>query len=53
MSEETQDTTSEDCMHPYVHSSATYNNSQDLEAAQVPPIDEWIKRLQYIYRKEY
>ena len=36
-------------MHPYVHCSVIYN-CQDLEAAQV---DEWIKKLWYIYTMEY
>ena len=29
-------------MHPNVHSNITYN-SQDVEATQCPPTDEWIK----------
>ena len=39
-------------MHSYVYCSVIYN-SQDLEAAQVLPVDEWIKKLQYIYTMEY
>ena len=39
-------------MHPHVHSSIIYN-SQDLEAAQVPPVDEWVKKLWSIYTVEY
>ena len=39
-------------MNPYVHCSVIYN-SQDLEAAQVPSVDEWIKMLWYIYTVEY
>ena len=39
-------------MHPYVHSSVIYN-SQDLEAAQVPISNEWIKKLWYMYTTEY
>ena len=34
ISEETQNTNSKDCKHPYVHCSIISNN-QDLEAAQV------------------
>ena len=39
-------------MQPYVHSSIIYN-SYDLETAQVPIPDEWIKKLWYIYTIEY
>ena len=39
-------------MHPYVHCCVVYN-SQDLGAAQVSIIDEWIKKLWYIYTMEY
>ena len=39
-------------MHPYFHCSAIYN-SQGLEAAQVPTVDEWVKKLWYIYTMEY
>ena len=39
-------------MHFYVNCSIIYNN-QYLEAAQVPIVDEWIKKLWYIYTVEY
>jgi len=35
-------------MHPNVHSNITYN-SQDVEATQCPPTDEWTKKMWYIY----
>ena len=38
--------------HSYVHSSVIYN-CQDLERAQVISVDEWIKKLWYIYTMEY
>ena len=38
-------------MHPYVYCSVSYN-SQDLKAAQYPSINEWIKKLWYIYTME-
>ena len=50
--EETQNTNLKEYMHSYVYCSVIYN-SQDLEAAQVLPVDEWIKKLQYIYTMEY
>ena len=39
-------------MYPSVHSSAIYN-SQVLETAKCPSVDEWIKKLWYIYTMEY
>ena len=39
-------------MHPNVHSNITYN-SQDMEATQCPPTDEWIKKMCYLYAMEY
>ena len=38
--------------HPYVHYSVIYN-CQDMEAAQCPSVDEWIKHLWDIYPMEY
>ena len=38
-------------MHFYVNCSIIYNN-QYLEAAQVPIVDEWIKKLWDIYIME-
>ena len=35
-----------------VHCSIIYN-SQDLEIAKCPSVDEWIKKLWYIYTIEY
>ena len=35
-------------MHPQVYSS-TINNSQSMERAQCPSMDEWIKKMWYIY----
>ena len=39
-------------MHPYVHCNTIYN-SQVLETAKGPSLDEWIKKLWYIYKMEY
>ena len=39
-------------MHPYVHCSILGNNSQDLEATKCQSIEEWIKKLWYIYTME-
>ena len=39
-------------MHPNVHSSAIYN-SQALEQPKCPSVNEWIKKLWYIYMMEY
>ena len=39
-------------MYFFVHCSIIYS-SQDLEAAQIPSVDKWIKQLQYIYTIEY
>ena len=35
-------------MHPHVYSS-TINNSQSMERAQCPSMDEWIKKMCYMY----
>ena len=39
-------------MCPYVHSSIIYN-SQILETAKFPSVDEWIKKFWYIYTMYY
>ena len=39
-------------MHAHVYSS-TINNSQSMERAQMSIVDEWIKRMWYIYSMEY
>ena len=39
-------------MHPIVHSSTVYN-SQVLEAPKCPSVNEWIKKLWYIYTMGY
>ena len=39
-------------MLPFVHSSVIYN-SEDLETAQVPIVDEWTEKRWYIYTMEY
>ena len=39
-------------MHPNVHSSIIYN-SQVLETVKCPPVNEWIKKLWYLYTLEY
>ena len=39
-------------MHPNVHSSTIYN-SQVLEQPKCPSVNEWIKKLWYIYTMEY
>ena len=39
-------------MYPYVHSS-TIHNSQDMKQPKCPLIDEWIKKMWYIYTMEY
>ena len=36
----------------YVHSSLIYNN-QKLERTQMPPTEEWIQKMWYIYTMEY
>ena len=38
--------------HPYVHCSVTYNH-HDMEAAQCPSVDEWIKQPRDVYSMEY
>ena len=38
-------------MHPYTYSSTIYN-SQVLEA-KCPSVNEWIKKLRFIYTMEY
>ena len=43
IAEETQNTNSRHT-HPYVHCSVICNH-QDMEAAQCPSVDEWIKQL--------
>ena len=44
ISEGTQNTTSKEYKHPYVHCSVIYNH-QNMEAAQCPSVDERIKHL--------
>ena len=39
-------------MHPYVHCSVIYN-SKIWKQPKCPSIDEWIKKLWYIYTMEY
>ena len=39
-------------MHPNIHRSTIYN-SQVLEAPKCPSVNEWIKKLWYIYTMEY
>ena len=39
-------------MHPHVYSS-TINSSQSMERAQCPSMDEWIKKMWYVYTMEY
>ena len=39
-------------MHPNVHCSTIYN-SQDMEKPKCSLIDEWIKKMWYIYTMEY
>ena len=39
-------------LHPYVHCSIVCT-SQDMETAQVPPMYEWTKQLQYRYTMKY
>ena len=52
LSKEIQNTNLKKYMYSYVHCSVIYN-SQDLEAAKCPSVDEWIKQLWYIYTVEY
>ena len=52
LSEITKNTNLKEYMHPYVHGSIIYN-SQDLEAPKCPLVDEWIKKLWYMYTIEY
>ena len=35
-------------VHPYVHGS-TIHNGQDMETTKCPSIEEWIKKMWYIY----
>ena len=37
-------------MHPNVH---TVYNSQDMETTKCPSIEEWIKKMWYIYTMKY
>ena len=39
-------------MHPKVPCSTIYH-SQDIEGTRSPSTDEWIKKMWYIYTKEY
>ena len=39
-------------MYPNVHSNTIYNN-QVLEATKCPSVNEWIKKLWYIYTMEF
>ena len=39
-------------MYPNVNGSTIYN-SQDMETTKCPTIDEWIKKMWYIYTMEY
>ena len=39
-------------MHPNVHSSIIYN-SQGLKQPKCPSVNEWLKKLWYIYMMEY
>ena len=50
--QKTQNTNLKEYMHLYVHCSVIYN-SQDLEIAQCPSVDKWIKKRWYIYTMEY
>ena len=51
LSEETWKNNSVKCMHPMFITTLFYN-SQDLKAAWYPSVDEWIKKLWYIYATE-
>ena len=52
ISEGTQNANLQEHKHPYIHCSIIYN-PQDMEAAQCPSVDEWIKQLWDIYTMEY
>ena len=52
ISKETQNTNLKEYTNPCVYCSAVYN-SQDLEAAKCPSVDEWIKKLRYLFTMEY
>ena len=39
-------------MYPNVHCSTIYN-SQDMKQPKCPMLDEWIKKMQYIYTMDY
>ena len=52
LSEETQNTNLKEHEHLYVHCSIICNH-QDMEVAQCPSVDEWIKQLWDIYTMEY
>ena len=48
LAEETQNTDSKEYMHLYVYGSVI-RNSQATEASRCPSVDEWIKKLWYVY----
>ena len=50
--EESWDTNTKELMHSYVHSSTIYR-SQELEKPKCPSVNEWIKKLWYIYTMEF
>ena len=53
ITEGTQNTSSKEHKHPYVHCGIIYNH-QDMEAAQVSSISRWVdKQLWDIYTMEY
>ena len=39
-------------MHTDVHSSIIYSG-QDMEATEVSYVDDWLKKVRYIYTMEY
>ena len=39
-------------MHPYVYRTTIYN-SQEMRQPKCPSVDEWIKKMWYIYIMEY
>ena len=40
-------------MHPNVHSSTIYNIAKCWKKPKCPSVNEWIKKLWYIYTVEY
>ena len=54
LSKENRNTNLKGCVHPYVHCSTIYIIIVKIwNQPKCPSIDEWIKKLWYIYTMEY